>query len=147
MFKNLKDGGTRQEYATGALKEDSTKTEGKGFYHLIPPMVIRELAEVYRKGAIKYGERNYEQGIPLSRYLDSAKRHLDQFHEGLIDENHLVQCIWNCVSLRFTQILIERGLLPPSLNDLPSYGIGPDYREPGPGLSLPNSEKGKWSNE
>lgn len=143
----IKDGGSRLEYATGALKEDPSKTEGKGAYHLLSPSSIRRIAEVYRKGAKKYSSRNWEAGIPLSRFLDSAKRHLDQFHEGYEDEDHLAQATWNLLCLSHTLEMINRGLLPASLNDLPSYPIpGIQFRAPGPGLNLPDEEKGKIEN-
>ena len=136
----LKDGGTRKTYSTGAQKEDDSKTEGKGAYHLLPTIPIRKVAEIYRKGAVKYAERNWEKGIPLHRFLDSAKRHLDQFTEGMEDEDHLHQAIWNMFGLSWTMEMIERNRLPAELNDLPSYGpIGedgqmlPGWRKPGAG--------------
>ena len=131
----LKDGGTRQTYATGAQKEDSSKTEGKGAYHLLPQHAIRRVAEIFRKGGIKYQPRNWEKGIPLSRLLDSAERHLGQFHEGMEDEDHLHQALWNLMALSHTMEMIRRGLLPEELNDLPSYGPPgePGWRKPGKG--------------
>jgi hypothetical protein len=67
------------------------------------------------------GDRNWEQGIPLSRYLDSAKRHLDQYQEGMLDEDHLAQAAWNLLGLLHTEEMIRRGILPRDLSDLPSY--------------------------
>ena len=142
---DLKDGGTRKTYGIGAQKEDDSKTEGKGAYHLLPTHPIRRVAEIYRKGAMKYSARNWEKGIPLTRFLDSAKRHLDQFAEGMEDEDHLHQAIWNLFGLSHTIEQIKRGNLPTSLDDLPSYPIpGEKFREPGPGLDLPDEEKGLW---
>ena len=118
---DLKDGGTRQTYSTGAQKEDSSKVEGKGRYDLLPPTAIRRVAEIFRKGAMKYANRNWEKGIPLGRLLDSAKRHLDQYQEGMEDEDHLAQAAWNCLTLLHTEEMIKRGILPKELDDLPSY--------------------------
>lgn len=118
---DLRDGGTRQTYSTGAQKEDSGKTEGKGRYDLLPVTAIRRIAEIYRKGAIKYADRNWEKGIPLSRFLDSAKRHLDQYQEGMQDEDHLAQAAWNLLGLLHTEEMIDRGILPEELDDLPNY--------------------------
>ena len=143
-MKELKDGGTRKTYSTGAQKEDDSKTEGKGAYHLLPVHPIRKVAEIYRKGAAKYSPNNWRLGIPLSRFLDSAKRHLDQFHEGWDDEDHLHQCIWNLFGLSHTIEQIERGNLPASLNDLPSDPIpGIKFRDVGPGYDLADEDKGK----
>ena len=118
----LQDGGSRKVYSTGAMKEDCSKTVGKGAYHLLPPFPIRKLAEVYRKGAIKYADRNWEKGIPLSRFMDSLKRHVDKSAEGMLDEDHEAQALWNLVGLIHTREMIKRGLLPEELDDLPSYG-------------------------
>ena len=142
----LKDGGTRKTYNTGAQKEDDSKTEGKGAYHLLPVLAIREVAEIFRKGAIKYDAWNWQKGIPLSRFMDSMKRHADQEWEGLVDENHKAQAAWNALCYIQTLIMIERGLLPPTLDDRPAYGApgDPNYRPPGPGFGLPDEDKGKW---
>jgi len=131
---DLKDGGSRKTYSTGAQKEDSAKTEGKGRYDLLPPTAIRRVAEIYRRGALKYQDRNWERGIPLSRFLDSAKRHLDQYQEGMQDEDHLGQACWNLLGLLHTEEMIKRGILPAELDDLPSYmpeGADPNvWRKP-----------------
>ena len=36
---------------------------------------LLELAKHYEKGVEKYGERNWEKGIPQHSYIDSAVRH------------------------------------------------------------------------
>jgi len=117
----LQDGGTRKTYTTGAQKEDQSATDGKGRYDLLPITAIRRVAEIFRKGAIKYDDRNWEKGLPLSRFLDSAKRHIDQYQEGLEDEDHLAQAAWNLLALLHTEEMIKRGLLPKELDDMPSY--------------------------
>lgn len=140
----LQDGGSRKTYATGAQKEDDTKCEGKGAYHLLPQGPIRRVAEIYRKGAMKYSARNWEKGIPLSRLLDSAERHLAQFHEGMEDEDHIHQAIWNLIGISHTMDMIKRKQLPAELNDLPSYGENGTPVEVRPGLICDKwREKGK----
>jgi hypothetical protein len=128
----LADSGERMVMSTGARKE--APQEGKGAYHLVPTTPIRKVAEIYRKGAIKYtkkdatgkvietGDRNWEKGVPLSVCVDSAKRHFDQFVEGMEDEDHLHQAIWWLFAISHNMEMIKRGLLPPTLDDLPSYG-------------------------
>lgn len=115
---SLADGGTRQEYSTGAIKEGRA---GKGRYDLISPVAMRRLALVYERGAEKYDDRNWEQGIPMSRLADSALRHLFQYIEGRQDEDHGAQAMWNLAALLHTEEMIERGVLPALLGDLPSY--------------------------
>lgn len=114
----LKDSGTRDEFTTGAVRDGAT---GKGAYHLLPVLALRRLAVVFEKGAAKYAARNWEQGIPLSRFVDSATRHLMKHLEGWTDEDHAGQALWNVACLIQTQEMIDRGLLPPELDDLPSY--------------------------
>lgn len=114
----LKDSGNRQQFQTGAQRDTQ---EGKGRYDLLSPIVNKRLAIIMEKGAKKYDDRNWEKGIPLSRFIDSAKRHLDQFIEGYNDEDHLGQAIWNLAGLMHTQEMINRGLLPTTLDDLPCY--------------------------
>ena len=141
----LKDGGTRKTYGSGAQKEDSSKTDGKGAFHLLPYFPILRTAEIWRRGAIKYAARNWEKGIALSRFVDSGLRHLGQCGlEGKIDEDHLHQGLWNFMALSWTIDRINRGLLPATLNDLPGAGKKgqPGYRADGPAINLKEEQKG-----
>jgi hypothetical protein len=112
----LSDSGTRKFFETGANRDLSS---GKGRFDLLPPQVLRALAIHYEKGCIKYGERNWEKGIPISRYMDSAMRHFLQFLDGMDDENHLIAALWNLASMYETILRIQQGRLPESLYDLP----------------------------
>ena len=115
MNYQLKDSGEREEFPTGS-KRDTRK--GKGRFDLISPIALREIAVVYEKGAEKYGERNWEKGQPLSRFLDSALRHLNQVIEGNVDENHAAQAAWNIMSFIHIREMVAKGVLPKELNDL-----------------------------
>jgi len=116
MTYKIKDSGKRKLYQTGANRDVN---EGKGRFDLLPPQAIRALAIHYQKGCQKYGERNWEKGIPISRYIDSAIRHLFQFLDGLDDENHLISTAWNILSAYETILRIQQGRLPEELYDLP----------------------------
>jgi hypothetical protein len=111
-------GKKRTKFKTGATREI---VAGKGRYDLISPIAMRRLSKIYENGAIKYEARGWEKGLPFHSLLDSAKRHLNQFQEGYTDEDHLGQCLWNVAALIHEQEMIERGLLPKELNDLPDY--------------------------
>ena len=115
-FDKVIDSGQRQEFSTGA-KRDTQK--GKGRYDLLPVHAIARLARHFENGAEKYGDNNWRKGIPLSRYLDSLIRHSFKFMGGMRDEDHLSAIIWNACCLLETQELIERGLLPKDLDNLP----------------------------
>lgn len=60
--------------------------------------------------------RNWERGMPFSRYVDSAKRHLDKFIMGMTDEDHLAAAVWNLCAIMHHQ---ELGQL--ELDDMPHY--------------------------
>jgi hypothetical protein len=89
---NIFDSGQRREFETGAVRD---MAEGKGRYDLLPWEAIEELAKHCERGAIKYGERNCEKGIPISSLIDSAFRHLSKYMQGAQDEPHLVAAMWN----------------------------------------------------
>ena len=88
----IKDSGERHEYSTGAVRDLRT---GKGRYDLLPWDAIHELAQHCEQGAIKYGERNCEKGIPIHSLIDSAIRHLSCYMRGMDDEPHLRAAMWN----------------------------------------------------
>lgn len=115
-----------EKFGTGAKRGNRI---GKGRFDLITPFLEPRLAGIYERGAVHYGDRNWEKGMPFSRFLDSAKRHLNQFERGLVDEDHLGQAIWNlaCI-LHFQETR-------PDLDDLPKYA--------NPTQQLPKRKKGK----
>ena len=115
-YKTVKDNGIRTTFSTGALREVISE---KGRYDLLPPIAIKRLAVHFANGAKKYADRNWEKGMPLSRYMDSALRHLFQALEGKEDEDHLISSAWNLLCLVETQERIELGILPKELDDLP----------------------------
>lgn len=88
----IKDSGERRQFETGATRDMS---QGKGRYDLLPWPAIDRLAKHCEKGALKYGERNCEKGIPLSSLMDSTFRHLSKYMMGWNDEDHLVAAFWN----------------------------------------------------
>lgn len=120
--RNLKDSGERQEFQTGAKRDTQS---GKGRYDLLPPAALFAVARVFEEGAKKYEARNFEKGIPLSRFIDSGLRHLFKHLEGHRDEPHMAQAAWNLLAYIHTATMIERGLLPEELNDLPNH-VSPD---------------------
>lgn len=45
------------------------------------------------------GARNFEKGMPFSRVIDGAERHLADFKDRKADEDHLVAVFWNIYAL------------------------------------------------
>jgi len=120
----IKDSGERAKFETGAQRDT---TKGKGRFDLLPPTALTRVAQIFQGGAEKYDARNWEKGIPLSRYVDSGMRHLLKYLEGREDEDHLAQAAWNLLCALHTEEMIKRGRLPLSLADLPSYAPVPVY--------------------
>ena len=65
---------------------------------------ILEWAVHMENGARKYGDNNWQKGIPLHRYVDSAIRHYLKFLRGDEDERHDRAVIWNCLCGAWTAI-------------------------------------------
>jgi hypothetical protein len=110
----LKDSGDRQTWDTGSRRDTRT---GKGRYDLLPWEIVDADARYMELGATKYGDRNWEKGQPLSRYLDSACRHLSKYMMGMRDEPHLLACRWNIAAYLWTLNRIKAGKLPVALDD------------------------------
>lgn len=89
---SIKDSGNRTKFPTGAVRD---MHRGKGRYDLLPWDAIHELAIHCEEGALKYGERNCEKGIPIHSLIDSAIRHLSCYMRGMKDEPHLRAAMWN----------------------------------------------------
>lgn len=115
---NVAASAKRQKFATDSVRSSQ---DGKGRYDLLPPAALREVALVFEVGAAIYGDRNWEKGQPLSRYLSSALRHLFQVLEGKTDENHAAQAAWNLLCFLQTREWVRVGVLPAELDDLPKY--------------------------
>lgn len=64
---------------------------------------ILEVAKHYEDGCRKYGERNWEKGIPLHCYIDSGVRHYLKMLRGDKDEAHDRAFLWNMLGALWTQ--------------------------------------------
>lgn len=61
-----------------------------------------DVSKHYEGGAEKYGENNWQKGIPLHCYIDSAARHLLKHLRGDTDERHDLAYIWNVLCAIWT---------------------------------------------
>ena len=112
-----------EEFKTGSVRDSRL---GKGRYDLISPFAMARLATHFENGATRYGIRNWELGQPLSRYWDSAVRHLNKYLTNKMlgvdqPEDHLAAAMWNVHCILHTEEMIERGLLDDKLDDFPVY--------------------------
>ena len=75
-----------------------------GVFH-DPFTMFLEVSKHFEEGAKKYGEYNWQKGIPTHCYIDSAVRHYLKWLRGDNDENHdrafvwnILCCIWTCIT-------------------------------------------------
>lgn len=115
MFDKVQDSGERREFSTGARRDMG---KGKGRFDLVPFYSLFRLAAHFENGAIKYGPDNWQKGMPLRQYLDSAIRHLYKYLAGFREEDHLSAAAWNVFVFIWTEQAIRDGKLPKELDDL-----------------------------
>lgn len=91
------DSGNRTDYGTGALRD---RPEGKGRFDLLSPYALLRMALRCEIGAVKYGDgRNWEKGLPISNFIDSAMRHICQYVMGDDSEDHIGAALWNLMCI------------------------------------------------
>lgn len=61
-----------------------------------------EVSKHFEEGAKKYGENNWQKGIPVHCYIDSAVRHYLKFLRGDNDEPHDRAVVWNLMCAIWT---------------------------------------------
>lgn len=64
--------------------------------------MILDVSTHFEEGARKYGEWNWQKGIPVQSYIDSAVRHYLKHLRGDDDENHLRALVWNILCCIWT---------------------------------------------
>ena len=57
--------------------------------------MLLEDAVHFEEGAKKYGENNWQKGLPIKCYIDSAIRHYLKWKRGDTDERHDRAFMWN----------------------------------------------------
>lgn len=67
-----------------------------------PSTMFLEVAKHFEDGAKKYGEYNWQKGIPVNCYIDSAVRHYLKFLRGDTDERHDRAFVWNILCCIWT---------------------------------------------
>jgi len=104
-MSNVNDGGERIDYGKGAaIREPST---GKGRPDLMSPWALTRIAKHFENGSLKYSSRNWEKGMPFSRYTASMFRHLIAWMKKDSSEDHLAAVAWNAMAIMHHQELGE----------------------------------------
>jgi hypothetical protein len=109
---DVKDSGVREEYPTGMRRDTQ---EGKPRYDLIVPEVMENdmltrWAVHMTKGAVKYGNRNWELAgtkEELERFRASAFRHFIQWYKGEIEEDHAAAVYFNIQCAEYVKEKLE----------------------------------------
>ncbi len=114
----IQDSGNRREFDTGAVRDIDDSKPRPDF---ISPFMLMRVGEHLAKGANKYGDRNWEKGMPFSVYIASTMRHLLKYMMGWRDEDHLAAIIFNVGAIIHFE---ETGRT--ELDDLPKYNKGGD---------------------
>ena len=110
----MHDGGRRVDFGEGSAQREPN--QGKGRPALITPFGLTRVAKWYELGAIKYADRNWEKGMPFSRYTDSMFRHVIAWMKGDESEDHLAAIVWNALGIMHHQELGEL-----NWDDMPHY--------------------------
>ena len=61
-----------------------------------------EVAVHFEEGATKYGENNWQKGLPVKSYINSGVRHLLKWFRGDTDERHDRAFCWNIICAIWT---------------------------------------------
>lgn len=98
-----KDSGKRVEFDSGMMRDTD---EGKPRYDLIPLEPLKRLAELYARGAVKYGDNNWRlanSDKEIQRYKASAWRHFVSWQNGELDEDHGIAVVFNVFAVIYLE--------------------------------------------
>ena len=89
-FQEYKD----TDFLKSALLNFARRYECENFRASLITMLLG-VAKHFEEGAKKYGENNWQKGIPVNCYIDSAIRHYLKWLRGDTDEPHDRAFVWN----------------------------------------------------
>ena len=107
-FFTTKDSGKRVDYTSGMRRDVQ---EGKPRYDLIDRPYLKRLAELYARGADKYGDNNWQLANSeeeLKRFESSAFRHLMQYLEGDRSEDHACAVTFNLAAAEHVRSKLKK---------------------------------------
>lgn len=140
----MQDSGKREQFESGAVRDAA---EGKSRPDLQSPYAQDRIGQWLKQGAEKYDERNWEQGMKFSRCIASLERHLVAYKMGKYDEDHLAAIAVNAEFIMHYEEMIDLGVLPDTLDDMPHYVpyekkvVSSPEPEKGPNEIVPSSPK------
>lgn len=88
---------------------------GKPRFDLIPPYPLEALADLYRIGAEKYADRNWEHGLKYGRVFSAMMRHAWAFwrgesHDPIDLQHHLISVAWCAFALYHYEVMNRNDL-------------------------------------
>ena len=66
------------------------------------PDMFLDVSKHFEEGAEKYGENNWQKGLPVKCYINSAVRHYLKWLRGDTDEPHDRAFVWNIMCAMWT---------------------------------------------
>lgn len=103
------------KFQTGAVRSaDAEATR----YDLVSPIGLEAVARTCAEGAAKYGDWNWEKGMPVHDLLNHALRHIYRYLAGDRSEEHLPHAAWGLLAA------IHSEALWPQLNSTTLRGAG-----------------------
>lgn len=98
------------KFDTGAVRD----TGGKGRCDLLPHSAILRVSRHMENSLENHEAHNWEKGIPMHCFLDSALRHTFKYLDGQKDEDHLAAAATNLLMALWTEAHL------PEMQDIPS---------------------------
>lgn len=121
MIRELKEQGMKEQagdvvkFQTGAVRSSDAEATR---YDLVSPIGLEAVARTCAEGAAKYGDWNWEKGMPVHDLLNHAIRHIYRYLAGDRSEDHLPHAAWGLLAA------IHSEALWPHLNDGTLRGPG-----------------------
>lgn len=113
------------------------RSELKPRYDLIPASPLRRLAARYAMGAERYGEYNWQKGLPISDTLNHVIDHLLRYKEQLNSPNvpfdpddDLAAAAWGVFALMYYEERSPRAHKTPNRNEELLGAAGAVYEQP-----------------
>lgn len=90
MIKTTEDRTVR--YSNGAVRSSDAEATR---YDLVTPIGLAAVAAACAEGAARYGDFNWEKGMPAADLINHGLRHIYLFLAGDRSEDHLGHAAWN----------------------------------------------------
>lgn len=93
-------------------------------YRLIPPLPLNRVQGLFERGAEKYGDNNWQKGIPMQRIFESMMRHMILWWAGDTTEDHAAAVVWNAMTAMVIEHEVIWGQLPRELGNAGALRYG-----------------------